>query len=167
MENNNVEGLQNLLQIVKRELYFAEAKNALIAFITLWFSSNFYAMPYHSYLTMFSLMVYCFILISCVYSFFPKTDNKIQKDKDRNLEKSLVFFGDISHHTSGASYLDMYNSSLKEDKLAVMYADNIVINSKIINRKLAICKQNASLLILCFTAQIFYYAVVVIQAFVQ
>lgn len=167
MENNNVEGLHSLLQLVKRELYFAETKNTIIAFITLWFSSNFYAMPYHSYLTMISLAVYCYILINCVSSFFPKTDNTIEKDKAISKEKSLVFFGDISHHNSGASYLDMYNSSLKEDKLAVMYADNIVINSKLINRKLAICKQNAVLLTLCFVAQIIYYVVVVAQSLMQ
>lgn len=176
--NNETLMLENILKIVKRELEFAERKNAYIFSI---FSLMVVFIPFINNMTNINFLIkisicmlfllYIFIIIFTILSIFPRLDSKkivenIQ-DKKTSINDILIFFGHISKYSID-EYKEILIKKYKLNQIEDSYNNDIIFqinaNSKITNSKFNYFKKSAIFsciaiiqFIICLTISIFVF----------
>lgn len=162
--------LKDILSMVKSELSFAEAKHAaflafavIVLFELVKLYSSDYAIIYKYVYLMFGIL-WLIPIYKCLSSFNPYTKTnvnanvfKVREYTSSNEDKNvLIFFGNISKYNSPELYLkDLYIKYFDYEvddmpKLNLDYSKQILINSKITQKKLDLFKS-----VLIWTKNIF------------
>ncbi len=148
--------LKAIYEGIKREQQFAEAKNvALLVFYGA--LMGIVADISDLFGSCFAILVFIFISISIAIilpSFNPNTNSKSEKKEveyySTKEDDNLIFFGSIKNFTDGRNYLfeyykNVHNIDLTDKEINVLklyYANNMVVNSQITQRKFDLFKDS-------------------------